>query len=70
LIAGDLLFVAGGLLLAAPQFINHDSAAELRSLEKLTRFDIQSVICYHGGLYRDNPKRCLAELANNVRITK
>jgi glyoxylase-like metal-dependent hydrolase (beta-lactamase superfamily II) len=63
LIAGDLLFVKDGQLVPAPQFINHDSAAAIRSLEKLTPYDIETVICYHGGIYRDNPNRRIAELA-------
>lgn len=63
LIAGDSLFVTDGLLVPAPQFINHDSETALKSLEKLTPYDIETVICYHGGLYQDNPNRRIAELA-------
>lgn len=63
LIAGDSLFVTDGLLVPAPQFINHDSETALKSLKKLTPYDIDTVICYHGGLYRDNPGRRIAELA-------
>lgn len=63
LIAGDSLFVTDGLLAPAPGFINHDSETALRSLKKLTPYEIETVICYHGGLYRDNPCRRIAELA-------
>lgn len=64
LIAGDSLFVTDGLLVPAPQFINHDSKTAIKSLKKLTPYDIETVICYHGGLYRDNPGRRIAELAH------
>jgi glyoxylase-like metal-dependent hydrolase (beta-lactamase superfamily II) len=64
LIAGDSLFVTEGQLVPAPQFINYDSAAAIRSLKKLTPYDIETVICYHGGIYRDNPSRRIAELAS------
>jgi glyoxylase-like metal-dependent hydrolase (beta-lactamase superfamily II) len=64
LIAGDALFAEGGALVPAPQFLNHDSEAAVKSLKKLTSYDIKTVICYHGGLYQNNPNRCIAELAH------
>ena len=27
------------------------------SLKKLTLYDIETIICYHGGLYRENTNR-------------
>jgi glyoxylase-like metal-dependent hydrolase (beta-lactamase superfamily II) len=36
----------------------------LKSLKKLARYDIETVVCYHGGVYGDNPNKRLAELAN------
>ncbi len=62
LIAGDSLFLENGTLVPAPQFLNHDNEAALNSLEKLTSFDIQTIICYHGGLYQDNTNRRITEL--------
>lgn len=64
LITGDAMLVEGGLLVPAPPFTNHDTGSAIKSLKKLTRYDIETVICYHGGLYKDNPNRCIAELAN------
>ena len=34
-----------------------------KSLKKLTQYDIETVICYHGGVYKDNINQCLLELA-------
>lgn len=63
LIAGDALFVEGGLLVPAPGFTNLDPDLAARSLKKLTRYDIETVICYHGGLFKDGANRRIAELA-------
>ena len=63
LIAGDALNVTDGKLAPAPKFTILDQAAAVHSLQKLTRYDIEKVICYHGGLFTDNPKQRIAELA-------
>ena len=63
LIAGDALFVENTSLVPAPALLNSDTDAARRSLQKLTEFDIAAVICYHGGLYTDNPNQRIAELA-------
>lgn len=66
LITGDALVVAGGQLLGPqPHFtFNMDLAVE--SLKKLTQYDIENVICYHGGLYKNEPNRRIAELAGEI----
>jgi len=51
------------MLVPAPSFVNHDTDLALKSLKKLTRYNIETVICYHGGLYQDHPNRRIAELA-------
>ena len=38
----------------------------LESLKKLTQYDIETVVCYHGGVYRDTANERLAELANTL----
>lgn len=64
LIAGDSLFVEAGKLAPAPAFINADTPLALRSLEKLTQFDIANVIAYHGGLFRDSPNTRIKEISS------
>lgn len=63
LIAGDILAVEDGILVKAPDFINFDADLNMKSLKKLTEYDIETVICYHGGLYKNNTNKCIAELA-------
>lgn len=64
LISGDTMVVEDGLLVPAPQFTNLDTGLAAQSLKKLTRYDIETVICYHGGIYQDSANRRIAELAN------
>ena len=64
LIAGDMLGVENGRLSLSPQSINFDNALNLKSVRKLADYDIEKVICYHGGLYGDEVSRQLKELAS------
>ena len=54
--------IEGQLLGPTPEHAS-DIVTAKRSLEKLARYDIETVICYHGGVYRDNIKQRLLELA-------
>ncbi|HEU4962724.1 MAG TPA: MBL fold metallo-hydrolase [Bacilli bacterium] len=63
LIAGDALFVVEGALIGPPPQFTLDVPQAMASLKKLTEYDIQQVICYHGGLYNDNVNERIAELA-------
>ena len=40
-----------------------DLPTALRSVAKLTQYDIATVICYHGGCYDRDPNRRIAELS-------
>lgn len=63
LISGDTLFVEEGQLVPAPPSANLDQQLAAKSLKKLTGYEIEKVICYHGGLYPYNARRRIAELA-------
>lgn len=62
LISGDLLSVEDGKLVKAPAYINYDSELNEKSIRKLTEYNIETVICYHGGIFRDNPNKRILEL--------
>lgn len=64
LIAGDILQIDGGILIHAPQSTNLDTGLSMISLKKLMQYDIETIICYHGGLYGVNANKRIAELAN------
>jgi len=65
LIAGDQLRVENGLLVGPAEMYTPDMATALKSLTKLADYDIDYVICYHGGLYGPNASSRIAELANS-----
>ncbi|AGK97830.1 MBL fold metallo-hydrolase [Clostridium pasteurianum] len=64
LIAGDILKVENGILAQVSPDINFDMNLNIKSLKKLTEYDIQTVICYHGGLYNEKVNERIAELIN------
>jgi len=66
LIAGDMLGVEDGYLVPSPEQINFDHNMYQKSLEKLIAYDIQTVICYHGGLYEDKVNKRIKELINKL----
>lgn len=63
LIAADALTVENGQLLGPNPATTLDMEEALESLRRLARFEIENVICYHGGLYRGDANRRIAELA-------
>ncbi|WP_027398939.1 MBL fold metallo-hydrolase [Anaerovorax odorimutans] len=65
LIAGDALVVENEeLCMAMPQFILNVQDAQ-DSILKLLNYDIEKIICYHGGLYNSDVKKSLKELVSN-----
>ena len=67
LIAGDQLCVENGLLVGPAEMYTPDMPTALKSLAKLADYDINYVICYHGGLYGPNASSRIAELANSLK---
>lgn len=62
LLAGDALVVVDGEL-SGPNSANTPNMPEaLNSLGKLKAYDIETVVCYHGGLYRGEANNRIAEL--------
>ena len=64
LIAGDALGVEDGMLVKLPESTNFDLDLTTKSIKKLTEYDIETVICYHGSLYKDNTNQRIADLAS------
>lgn len=66
LIAGDSLKIEEGQLALAAPSINLDSELNIKSLNKLINYDIEAIICYHGGIYKGNVKERISELINGT----
>jgi glyoxylase-like metal-dependent hydrolase (beta-lactamase superfamily II) len=62
LIAGDLVAVEDGALNITTAS-SYDLNLSKQSLKKLTNYDIETVICYHGGLYQGAANQRIAALA-------
>lgn len=59
LIAGDALVVEDGkLAIANPQYTLDINKAK-ESIEKMSNYDIDTIICYHGGSYTEDIQRSL-----------
>lgn len=65
LIAGDALGIENGLLVKPPSHICFDAALNIESLKKLTKYDIETIICYHGGVYKGNVPQRVTELISD-----
>ncbi|WP_282940908.1 MBL fold metallo-hydrolase [Paenibacillus sp. RC67] len=63
LIAGDALVVEEGQLQGPSPDQTLDMEQALQSLKKLNQYDIQTVICYHGGQYTGDVNQRIAEIA-------
>lgn len=63
LVAGDAMIVNEGQLMGPNPAFTPDLNQALRSLKKLAAYDIEQVICYHGGLYADRVNERIAEIA-------
>jgi len=66
LIAGDALCVEDGMLNIAPAANNYDLELCKRSMQTLANYDIETVFCYHGGLYQERPNQRIAALATEL----
>jgi len=63
LIAGDELRVEEGELVGPSESATPDMESANASLGKLTDYQIDYVLCYHGGLYGPNARERIAELS-------
>lgn len=62
LIAGDALDVIDGQLFGPKPGLSADEPLANKSVKKFTQYDIDTVICYHGGVYRDHVNQRILEL--------
>lgn len=63
LIAADALTVQDGELHGPTPSATPDMKLALSSLAKFSEYEIEKVICYHGGIYRGDAKKRMAEIA-------
>lgn len=62
MVAGDALVLENGeLSIALPKY-TLDFNEALRSIEKISNYDVERIICYHGGIYAKDIKRTLKNI--------
>ncbi|ACS98785.1 MBL fold metallo-hydrolase [Paenibacillus sp. JDR-2] len=66
LIAGDAMVVDNGELKGPREAVTPDMASALQSLKKLKDFDIETVICYHGGVFKGDVQGRIAALTEGL----
>lgn len=62
LIAGDALFVQNGELVISPPMFTMDAEQAKKSVRKLLGYEIEKIICYHGGVYEGDIKDALKKI--------
>jgi glyoxylase-like metal-dependent hydrolase (beta-lactamase superfamily II) len=62
LVAGDALNVIDGKLAGPKAIFTDNMSLAIKSLEKLLNYDIEAVICHHGGLCRSEIKQQIKTL--------
>lgn len=68
LVAGDAIICVDGSLQGPVQRTTLDMNAALSSLAKYLEFDIESVICYHGGVCMNTPKEQIQNLVERIEL--
>ncbi|MGC5772220.1 hypothetical protein J4O75_07695 [Paenibacillus pabuli] len=63
LIAGDVFLIEEGHFVEPGNCVDGDLAK--KSLKKFIPYVIQTVICYHGGIVKDNVNQRIFNLANS-----
>jgi len=64
LVTGDALNVVEGKLCGPNPNFTYNMEEAVTSLKKLSKYDIETVICYHGGMYRGDVNQRIKELSS------
>jgi glyoxylase-like metal-dependent hydrolase (beta-lactamase superfamily II) len=66
LIAGDALTAADGRLSGPNPGATMDMESAARSVGRLAQLDVQAIVCYHGGVVRDDAAAQLRRVAEEL----
>ncbi|TBL73338.1 MBL fold metallo-hydrolase [Paenibacillus thalictri] len=66
LIAGDAIVIMDGKLRKPVEQFTPDMETAIKSLKKFVNYDVETLICYHGGVFNGNANEALAELAASL----
>lgn len=66
LIAGDAMNIQDSNLTGPSEIHTYNMDEASISLEKFTQYDIQNIVCYHGGLYNNNANEAIRQLIKSI----
>jgi glyoxylase-like metal-dependent hydrolase (beta-lactamase superfamily II) len=66
LVAGDALVLANGRLMGPVKQTTLNMDQAVQSLEKFLHYDIEHVICYHGGYFQGCPKETILRIKEHI----
>ncbi|KJL03179.1 MULTISPECIES: MBL fold metallo-hydrolase [Priestia] len=66
LVAGDALVLANGQLMGPVKQTTLNMDEAVQSLENFLHYDIEHVICYHGGYFQGCPKEAILRIKEHV----
>lgn len=64
LIAGDAMNIQEGKLIGANPDFTHDLHEASVTLKRLSHYDIQRIVSYHGGVFEDHPNQAILSLTH------
>lgn len=67
LITGDALTANGGQLAGPNEQATMDLALARRSIQKLAELEVETIVCYHGGVVQNNAQQQLALVLANAQ---
>lgn len=65
LIAGDALFLQNGELVISLSMFTYDMEQAKKSVKKLLDYDVEKILCYHGGVYEGDIKEALRKISTS-----
>ncbi len=65
LVSGDELNVVDGKLMGPKPEYTQDIKKAIESLSKFKKYDIECVHCFHGGIYKDQPKSRIVQISTS-----
>ncbi|AEN89735.1 Beta-lactamase domain protein [Priestia megaterium WSH-002] len=66
LVAGDALVLVNGKLMGPVKQTTLNMDQAVQSLEKFLNYEIEHVICYHGGYFQGCPKEAILRIKEHV----
>lgn len=68
LVAGDALNIDNGCLAGPNPKYTYDMEEGLESVKRFAGYDIENIVCYHGGLYNEDANKSIIQLIGQFNL--